>query len=173
MTDFDLKVADPAEDLAWIVGGGLASTVEDTLLHYRAARPAADENLMQRAALYSELELGSWLVYCLEQQDEALIKQAEELIEELREQQDAGTLRDLRAASFAGIAAGTALIAEITTPIQQVNAEPSEAQVEESFTEVEFLSVSLEEDVQEELATSTEAIETVEESKEPNPDELF
>ncbi|NBU23284.1 MAG: hypothetical protein EBS38_05180, partial [Actinobacteria bacterium] len=26
MTDFDLKVSDPAEDLSWIVGGGLAST---------------------------------------------------------------------------------------------------------------------------------------------------
>lgn len=176
MTDFDLKVSDPAEDLAWIVGGGLASTVEDTLLHYRAARPAADENLMQRAALYSELELGSWLVYCLEQGDEALIKQAEELIEELREQQDSGTLKELRASSFAGIAAGTALIAEITTPIQQVSSdvEAVEVEVEASITEVEFLAGGVEEESSlEELGLTTEAIEVAEESKEPNPDELF
>jgi aminoglycoside phosphotransferase (APT) family kinase protein len=173
MTDFDLKVSDPAEDLAWIVGGGLQSTIEDTLLHYRAARPAADENLIQRAALYSELELGSWLVYCLEQGEESATKQAESLIEDLKEQLSAGTLRDLRASSFAGIAAGTALISEITTPVQQVvlpqESEPidsADAPVEEAG--LEFLADSEPESVE------TQALEIAsEDSKEPNSDELF
>jgi hypothetical protein len=173
MTDFDLKVADPAEDLAWIVGGGLQSTIEDTLLHYRAARPSADENLMQRAALYSELELGSWLVYCLEQADESAIKQAEGLIEDLKEQLAAGTLRDLRASSFAGIAAGTALISEITTPVQQVvlPEEPTEQESEPEFVEeaeIEFLAEFEAESEQ------TQALDVQPEgSKEPNSDELF
>ncbi len=173
MTDFDLKVADPAEDLAWIVGGGLQSTIEDTLLHYRAARPSADENLMQRAALYSELELGSWLVYCLEQADESAIKQAEGLIEDLKEQLTAGTLRDLRASSFAGIAAGTALISEITTPVQQVvlPEEPTEQDSEPEFVEeaeIEFLAEFEAESEQ------TQALDVQPEgSKEPNSDELF
>jgi aminoglycoside phosphotransferase (APT) family kinase protein len=173
MTDFDLKVSDPAEDLAWIVGGGLQSTIEDTLLHYRAARPAADENLIQRAALYSELELGSWLVYCLEQGEESAIKQAESLIEDLKEQLSAGTLRDLRASSFAGIAAGTALISEITTPVQQVvlpqESDPidsADAPVEEAG--LEFLADSEPESVE------TQALDIAsEDSKEPNSDELF
>ena len=173
MTDFDLKVSDPAEDLAWIVGGGLQSTIEDTLLHYRAARPAADENLIQRAALYSELELGSWLVYCLEQGEESAIKQAESLIEDLKEQLSAGTLRDLRASSFAGIAAGTALISEITTPVQQVVL-PQESDPIDSADEpvedagLEFLADSEPESVE------TQALEIAsEDSKEPNSDELF
>ena len=173
MTDFDLKVSDPAEDLAWIVGGGLQSTIEDTLLHYRAARPAADENLIQRAALYSELELGSWLVYCLEQGEESAIKQAESLIEDLKEQLSAGTLRDLRASSFAGIAAGTALISEITTPVQQVvlpqESDPidsADAPAEEAG--LEFLAESEPESVE------TQALDIAsEDSKEPNSDELF
>jgi len=173
MTDFDLKVADPAEDLAWIVGGGLQSTIEDTLLHYRAARPSADENLMQRAALYSELELGSWLVYCIEQADESAIKQAEGLIEDLKEQLAAGTLKDLRASSFAGIAAGTALISEITTPVQQVVVpeEPTAADAEPEFveeTEIEFLAEFEAESAQ------TQALDIQpEDSKEPSSDELF
>lgn len=171
MTDFDLKVSDPAEDLAWIVGGGLQSTIEDTLLHYRAARPAADENLIQRAALYSELELGSWLVYCIEQGDEVAIKQAEGLIEDLKEQLSAGTLRELRASSFAGIAAGTALISEITTPVQQVvlPEEPAveEMALEELSDEPEFLAEF-------DSEVETQALDIQDEKpKEPNSDELF
>lgn len=171
MTDFDLKVSDPAEDLAWIVGGGLQSTIEDTLLHYRAARPAADENLIQRAALYSELELGSWLIYCIEQGEESSIKQAEGLIEDLKEQLSAGTLRDLRASSFAGIAAGTALISEITTPVQQVllpeepvsEAVPDDTPIDEPEFVAEFDSEA-----------ETQALEIQDENpKEPNSDELF
>ncbi len=171
MTDFDLKVSDPAEDLAWIVGGGLQSTIEDTLLHYRAARPAADENLIQRAALYSELELGSWLVYCIEQGEESSIKQAEGLIEDLKEQLSAGTLRDLRASSFAGIAAGTALISEITTPVQQVllpeepvsEAVPDDTPIDEPEFLAEFDSEA-----------ETQALEIQDENpKEPNADEPF
>lgn len=172
MTDFDLKVSDPAEDLSWIVGGGLASTVEDTLLHYRAARPAADENLIQRAALYSELELGSWLVYCLEQGDEVAIKQAQEMVDELKEQLEAGTLRDLRASSFAGIAAGTALIADITTPVQQVVAAEESVQPQQDESEELGIEFLVEETIEVE-SSSTEAIDLPQDRKDSNPDELF
>ena len=63
-----LKVGDPAEDLRWLTGGALRTTLEDTILNYRAARETADENISQRAQLYSELELGSWLAYCIAKQ---------------------------------------------------------------------------------------------------------
>jgi aminoglycoside phosphotransferase (APT) family kinase protein len=99
-----LKVGDPAEDLRWLTGGALRTTLEDTILNYRATRETADENISQRAQLYSELELGSWLVYCIANKDEKEISQAEDMIAELRDQLESGNLRSLRASSFAGIA---------------------------------------------------------------------
>ena len=99
-----LKVGDPAEDLRWLTGGALRTTLEDTILNYRAARESADENISQRAQLYSELELGSWLVFCIQNKDEKEISQAEDMIAELRDQLESGNLRSLRASSFAGIA---------------------------------------------------------------------
>jgi macrolide phosphotransferase len=103
-----LKVGDPAEDLRWLTGGALRTTLEDTILNYRAARETADENISQRAQLYSELELGSWLVYCIANKDEKEISQAENMIAELRDQLESGNLRSLRASSFAGIASPSA-----------------------------------------------------------------
>ena len=99
-----LKVGDPAEDLRWLTGGALRTTLEDTILNYRATRETADENISQRAQLYSELELGSWLVYCIANKDEKQISQAEDMIAELRDQLESGNLRSLRASSFAGLA---------------------------------------------------------------------
>jgi len=99
-----LKIGDPAEDLRWLTGGALRTTLEDTILNYRATREAADENISQRAQLYSELELGSWLVHCIQSRDEKEISQAEDMIAELRDQLESGNLGSLRAASFAGIA---------------------------------------------------------------------
>ncbi|NBU23807.1 MAG: hypothetical protein EBS38_07885 [Actinobacteria bacterium] len=142
------------------------------MLHYRAARPAADENLIQRAALYSELELGSWLVYCLEQGDEVAIKQAQEMVDELKEQLEAGTLRDLRASSFAGIAAGTALIADITTPVQQVVAAEESVQPQQDESEELGIEFLVEETIEVE-SSSTEAIDLPQDRKDSNPDELF
>ncbi len=98
-----LSVSDPAEDFRWLVGGALQSTAEDAILHYRALRPQADENIAQRAVLYSELELGSWLTHCVEEGDPAKIAQAEDLIEDLRTQLEAGSLKDIRASSFIGL----------------------------------------------------------------------
>ena len=164
-----LKISDPAEDLSWIVGGGLGSTIEDTLLHYRANRPGTDENLLQRATLYSELELGSWLVYCVESGDQEAIAQAEDLISDLREQLEAGTLRKLQAASFAGLVSGGMLLQ--TTEITQV-AEVSSVAEPEVEPEIESES---EPDFFEEFASEQESdgAEPEQKNSEPNPDELF
>lgn len=162
VTGFEnLKISDPAEDLSWIIGAGLSSTVEDTLLHYRAARPSADENLLQRATLYSELELGSWLVHCIEQGDEESATQAEEMVTELRDQLEAGSLPSLRAASFAGLVAGSALLPEVTSAIPLIS--ESSAPAEESEIENEQVTESLE---------ISDLFEPEPEQK-PNPDELF
>ena len=110
-----LSIADPAEDLRYLAGGALPSTFEDALLHYRANRPAADENIMQRAILYSEIELASWLTHCVQLRDEELISEAEAMLQDLADQLAAGTLRSLRAAGFVGLGAAAA-----TAPVSQL-----------------------------------------------------
>lgn len=178
----NLRISDPAEDLSWIVGAGLGSTVEDTLLHYRAARPQADENLIQRATLYSELELGTWLAHCVELGDEAYITQAEELIKELNDQLTASGLRDLRAASFIGLVAGSAMLPEITNSLPMISQEDEssiqadEQELPEPTTD-EFAATdaATSDDFSEQEVSFDEFFaEPDQESKnEPNPDELF
>ena len=134
-----LSISDPAEDLRWLAGGALTTTFEDTVLHYRANLPTADENLALRAQLYAELELGNWLVYCLANEDESEVAKAEDLLNELRDQLDAGSLPALRAASFAGLATATTAMAvseisEGSDPeLGAVAAEPTSSSEEELF----------------------------------------
>jgi hypothetical protein len=104
------------------------------MLHYRAARPSADENFAQRAMLYSELELGTWLLHCLAVGDAEQIKQAEELLAELKDNLEAGNLKDLTATSFVGLAAAAAII-PVATPTQELNAIDVEPEPEVSETE--------------------------------------
>ena len=171
ITGFEnLRVSDPAEDLSWIVGAGLGSTVEDTLLHYRAARPSADENLIQRATLYSELELGSWLAHCVEQGDPEAIAQAEELISELRDQLEAGTLKPLRAASFVGLVAGATILPEITNSMPLITPQEEVVSMEAEIEEVEELII---EEGSTETLDVADIFESAEKKSEPNPDELF
>lgn len=113
-----LAIADPAEDLRYLAGGSLPSTFEDALLHYRASRPAADENIMQRAVLYSEIELAAWLTHCVQLRDDNLIAEAESMLQDLADQLEGGLLRPLRAAGFVGLgaAAATSPVSQITEP---------------------------------------------------------
>ena len=114
-----LSIADPAEDLRYLAGGALPSTFEDALLHYRANRPSADENIAQRAVLYSEIELASWLTHCVQLRDDALIAEAEAMLQDLADQLTAGSLRSLRAAGFVGLgaAATTAPVSQLFEPL--------------------------------------------------------
>lgn len=123
-----LSIADPAEDLKYLAGGALPSTFEDALLNYRAKRPIADENIAQRAALYSEIELASWLNHCLQLGDENLIAEAQAMLDDLAQQLAAGALKPLRAAGFIGLGAAIA-----TTPISQSQVEPTPADSDELF----------------------------------------
>ncbi len=120
-----LRIGDPAEDFSWLMQGALANTQDDTLLNYRAGKADADENLLQRATLYSELEIGSWLLHCLELGDPNEIAAAEDLLGDLRQELDAGSLRDLRATSFIGLA-GASLLGQMTSEIPVVKPESDE-----------------------------------------------
>ena len=164
-----MSIGDPAEDFRWLSGGALPSTFEDAMLHYRAARPSADENFAQRAMLYSELELGTWLLHCLAVGDPEQIKQAEELLAELKDNLEAGNLKDLTATSFVGLAAAAAII-PAATPTQEITAVAEEP--EPAADEVEEVTAA---SIFDEVAgiEGDESVDAESETKETNLDELF
>ncbi|MEY4560568.1 MAG: hypothetical protein RL460_546 [Actinomycetota bacterium] len=163
-----LSIGDPAEDFRWLSGGALPSTFEDAMLHYRAARPSADENFAQRAMLYSELELGTWLLHCLAVGDAEQIKQAEELLAELKDNLEAGNLKDLTATSFVGLAAAAAII-PTATPTQEFAAIEVVEEAEELADE-EVTAASIFDEV---AGIDSEAPAEGDQNTEPSPDELF
>jgi len=153
-----LSINDPAEDLKYLAGGALGSTFEDAILHYRAARENADENIVQRAILYSELELASWLAHCLQLGDSSMIADAQSMLTDLDEQLKSQTLRSLRAAGFIGLgAAGAAgVTAQLDRmPEAQPASEPEQVTEDESEEEAVF------------------EVTDIEELGEPSSDELF
>jgi macrolide phosphotransferase len=156
-----LAISDPAEDFRWLIGGALNSTAEDAILNYRALRPQADENIAQRALLYSELELGSWLAHCVEQGDEKQISQAEDMIEDLRTQLEAGTLKDIRASSFIGL--NTSIL-----PAQTIAELP-----EIKFQEPDFLDTAEAEDLLAAEDVPDGSTVDSEQKTDPKSDELF
>ncbi len=163
-----LSIGDPAEDFRWLSGGALPSTFEDAMLHYRAARPSADENFAQRAMLYSELELGTWLLHCLAVGDAEQIKQAEELLAELKDNLEAGNLKDLTATSFVGLAVAAAII-PTATPTQEFAAIEVVEEAEEIADE-EVTAASIFDEV---AGIDSEAPAEGDQNTEPSPDELF
>jgi macrolide phosphotransferase len=60
-----LRVADPARDLAWVLGPR-RSAVSDAAYDAYAAERSVDRQLRQRATLYAELELARWLLHGVE-----------------------------------------------------------------------------------------------------------
>jgi hypothetical protein len=163
-----LAISDPAEDFRWLSGGALPSTFEDAMLHYRAARPSADENFAQRAMLYSELELGTWLLHCLAVGDSEQITQAEDLLAELKDNLEAGNLKDLTATSFVGLAAAAAII-PTATPTQEFAAievvEDLEIPADEELTAASIFD--------EVAGMDSEISSEGDATTEPSPDELF
>ncbi|TPW73157.1 phosphotransferase [Schumannella sp. 10F1B-5-1] len=59
----ELRVADPARDLAWLFSGRRSELAETAIAAYLQARPAADRQIGARASFYAELEIASWLLH--------------------------------------------------------------------------------------------------------------
>ena len=137
-----LAIADPAEDLRYFAGGALGSTFEDLMLHYRANRADADENLVQRAVLYSELELASWLTHCLALGDERQIAEAESMLQDLADQLKNQSLRSIRAAGFIGLGALGAQGATQQLNVAAAEPEPESEQEPEPEPEPESPTAS-------------------------------
>ncbi len=76
----DLRVGDPARDLQWILGSRNDQTIEAATSAYERVRGAGDRQLMQRATLYSELELAKWLLHGTEVRSTEIVDDAVELL---------------------------------------------------------------------------------------------
>jgi hypothetical protein len=60
----ELRVGDPARDLAWALGLPVPGAASSVFAGYHAIRRGgADPSLRQRATLHAELELARWLLY--------------------------------------------------------------------------------------------------------------
>lgn len=90
-----LKVSDPAEDFAWILGAGMHDLSESIIDVYRQTHSNADEALKQRATLYSEFEFARWLMFGIGKNDLAIIDEAVLMLDGLAEDVRSGAIGKL------------------------------------------------------------------------------
>jgi aminoglycoside phosphotransferase (APT) family kinase protein len=90
-----LKVSDPAEDFAWIVGAGVQELSESIIEIYLQSILSSDETLKQRATLYSEFEFARWLMFGISKNDSSIIDEAVLMLDGLAEEVRTGAIGKL------------------------------------------------------------------------------
>lgn len=82
----DLRIGDPADDIAWLVASNEQGFVDAVLRHYASSRrDAPDAHLLRRAALSAEFALAQYLVKGLAADDRVMIREAEDMLASLAE----------------------------------------------------------------------------------------
>lgn len=82
----EAKVADPADDLAWLLVAAPQEAVDPILEAYTLRRTeTADRHLAERALLAGELALARWLLHGVRSDDPAVIEDAVAMLTELDE----------------------------------------------------------------------------------------
>lgn len=90
----DVCVADPADDLAWLLVAAVPEVTDSIMEAYQLRRTElTDPHLADRALLAGELALARWLLYGVRSQDQDIIDDAVGMLEDL----DAHTRRDAEA----------------------------------------------------------------------------
>ena len=80
----DLRIGDPADDFAWLVASNEQDFVDTVLSSYtESRRDAPDKHLLRRAALSAEFALAQYLVKGIAAGDNAMISEAEGMLETL------------------------------------------------------------------------------------------
>jgi macrolide phosphotransferase len=78
------RVADPADDFAWLVAGAPAAALDSVLEAYAHTRQEApDRDLLRRARLAGELAVARWLLHGTTTGDEAVVADAVGMLGEL------------------------------------------------------------------------------------------
>ncbi|GAB4099865.1 phosphotransferase [Sinomonas halotolerans] len=89
----DLRIGDPADDLAWLVGSNEPAFIDAVLASYHAARSEpVNPQLARRAALAAEFALAQYLVKALALGDGAAAADGEEMLGQLAEDIEAADL---------------------------------------------------------------------------------
>ncbi|HET8878583.1 MAG TPA: phosphotransferase [Arthrobacter sp.] len=82
----DLRIGDPADDMAWLVASNDQDFVDSVLAKYSASRrDAPDAHLLRRAALSAEFALAQYLVRGLAADDQDMVREAESMLALLAE----------------------------------------------------------------------------------------
>jgi aminoglycoside phosphotransferase (APT) family kinase protein len=77
----DLRIGDPADDLAWLVASNEQDFVDAVVRHYSEhRRDAPDNHLLRRAALSAEFALAQYLVKGIAADDHSMIAEAESML---------------------------------------------------------------------------------------------
>lgn len=80
----DTQVADPADDLAWLVVAAPEDAVESIMEAYQLRRTElTDPHLLDRAMLAGELALARWLLYGVRSHNADVVDDAVQMLEEL------------------------------------------------------------------------------------------
>jgi macrolide phosphotransferase len=80
----DLRIGDPADDLAWLVASNEQDFVDAVVRHYTEhRRDAPDNHLLRRAALSAEFALAQYLVKGIAAGDHVMISEAESMLSTL------------------------------------------------------------------------------------------
>jgi aminoglycoside phosphotransferase (APT) family kinase protein len=83
------RVADPADDLAWLITGASGDAVESVLEAYaHTRRDAPDRDLLRRARLSGELAVARWLLHGTTTGDEDVVSDAVAMLTELEARVD-------------------------------------------------------------------------------------
>jgi macrolide phosphotransferase len=80
----ETRVADPADDLAWLAIGSTEPALDGVLAAYIAARrEPPDPALRRRARLSGELALARWLLHGVNTDDPAIVEDAVQMLADL------------------------------------------------------------------------------------------
>jgi hypothetical protein len=79
----DFHQGDPAADLAWLTLPANSSFAAAVHTSYVASRPGADKWIMQRARFSAELDIAKWLLHGLDTAQDAIIRDATEMLNTL------------------------------------------------------------------------------------------
>jgi aminoglycoside phosphotransferase (APT) family kinase protein len=72
----DLRVGDPAKDLAWILANPDPTNIQAIMDSYNAVRGAGDRQVLNRAMLYAELDVARWLLHGVEKRSTEIVDDA-------------------------------------------------------------------------------------------------
>jgi len=96
-----LRVSDPAEDFAWILGSGIHELAESIIDTYRMSHNHVDDALRLRATLYSEFEFARWLMFGIAKKNQEIIDEAVLMLDGLAEDVATGAVGKLVAKQIA------------------------------------------------------------------------